>query len=142
MAAEPKRSRGRPATITPAVVEEIAGRIALGLTHEQAASLSGVKLPAWTKALERHPEFVEVVKDRSAEYVESALHSIRAGARGWQGAAWILERRHKAQFGRADIHVEASATAGAINFTIPEKLLEEIASMPPPARASIVEVKS
>ena len=51
-------------------------------------------------ARQRNPDFESAVKEAQANYLEESLDIIGKGGRGWQGRAWILERRHGDQFRR------------------------------------------
>jgi hypothetical protein len=95
-----KRRRGRPATITLAIVQEIARLIAKGMTEEQACLRVGINPASLRTAKHRNPEFETAIKEAQAEYLDESLDIIGQGGRGWQGRAWILERRHGEQFRR------------------------------------------
>lgn len=95
-----RRKVGRPARITLSVVREIARKVAKGLTVEQSCLCAGVKLDAYERAMSRHPEFVGAHKKGMAAFVDAAMDRIMCGVPGWQGTAWILERRHHGQFAR------------------------------------------
>lgn len=101
---KPKNKGGRPAKLTLALVEEIGDCIALGMTEEQACLLVGVSYKSFKSAQTRKPEFAVAIKERQAVFLDEALKAIRGGIQGWQGRAWILERRHKPQFNRTDTH--------------------------------------
>src|SRR5262245_20026526 len=94
------RGRGRPATITLPVIEEVGRLIAKGMTEEQACIQVGIKHSSFRTAKHRNPEFETAIKEAQAAYVDKALDVIGKGGRGWQGPAWILERRHGDQFRR------------------------------------------
>lgn len=102
--------------ITLALARQLGAKIGKGMPEEFACHLLGIKYPAWLKAKERHPEFVEAVKGQQAIFMDTALDGIQAGLPGWQGLAWILERRHKPHFDRTREAVELHAT-NAIAFT-------------------------
>lgn len=97
-----KKKPGRPAKITLEVAQKIGRLIAKGMTEEQACCRVEVNLEAFRKACQRHPEFVPSIKKAQADFLDDALTDIRMGKPGWQGAAWILERRHKPQFNRTE----------------------------------------
>lgn len=99
-----KRKVGRPAKITLALVEFIGELIALGMTEEQACAANRVSHKSFESAKRRKPEFAGAIKNAQADFLAAGLRDIRAGKAGWQGAAWILERRHKPQFNRTDNH--------------------------------------
>jgi hypothetical protein len=97
------RKPGRPASvITLAVVHAIGLEIARGLTIEQAClNMSPVVSPASLRsACKRNPRLSLEMEKAKAIFLAKATASIFAGERGWQGKAWILERRHRQQFSR------------------------------------------
>ena len=114
MSPEPVRGRGRPATITLPVVEEVARLIAKGMTEEQACLRLGVVHASLRTARHRNPEFETAIKEAQAAFLDESLDIIGNGERGWQGRAWILERRHGEQF-RRNTGLEINALVG--NFT-------------------------
>jgi hypothetical protein len=108
---EPKRGPGRPPTITLEVIDRIARMIAKGLTEEQACIRVGVNHSSFRTARHRSPEFETAIKSAQAEYLDSALDTIGKGKPGWQGLAWILERRHGWQFRRtSEVDLNASVS--------------------------------
>ena len=95
-----KRKPGRPQKVTLDVIEQVARLIAKGMTEAQACVRVGVNHDSFCTARMRRPEFEEAIKRAQAEYLDESLDIIGRGERGWQGRAWILERRHKPQFNR------------------------------------------
>jgi len=92
--------RGRPATITIAVVEQIARLIAKGMTEEQACLRVGINHSSFCTAKHRNAEFETAIKKAQADFLDESLDIIAKGRRGWQGRAWSLERCHGDQFRR------------------------------------------
>ena len=109
-----QRRRGRPATITLAVVEDVARLIAKGMTEEQACIRAGINHASLRTAKHRNPEFETAIKEGQADYLDESLDIIGKGGRGWQGRAWILERRHGDQF-RRNSSLEVSGQIGTYN---------------------------
>src|ERR1700674_1836419 len=97
--------RGRPARITLAVVKKIGRLIAKGLTEEQACLRVGANHSSLRTARHRNTDFETAIKRAQVEYLDESLDRIGDGVRGWQGRAWILERRHKPQFNRTESKV-------------------------------------
>ena len=95
-----QRGRGRPATITLPVIREVGNLIAKGMTEEQACLRVGINHDSYRTARHRKPEFETAIKEAQADYLDESLDIIGKGGRGWQGRAWILERRHGDQFRR------------------------------------------
>jgi hypothetical protein len=74
--------------------------IAKGMTEEQACLRVGINHSSLRTAKHRNPEFETAIKKGQADFLDEALDMIAKGGRGWQGLAWILERRHGDQFRR------------------------------------------
>jgi hypothetical protein len=91
------------------LAEQIAQLIAKGMTEEQACIRVGVNLASFRTARRRNSEFEAAVKEAHAQYLDESLDMIGKGQSGWQGRAWILERRHGDQF-RRNSGLEVSAT--------------------------------
>ena len=134
---EPKRKRpsqaGRPGKLfkpvifTPEVIQKIADNIGLGMpAHLACAEIDPpVKLASFDQQLIQHEEYREIVTRAQAKFCKRALLNISSGAQGWQGDAWILERRHAGYFRRTDPTVTVNQTT--INqFAIPEEILNDI----------------
>jgi hypothetical protein len=95
-----KRGRGRPAIITLALIEQVGQLIAKGLTEEQACLRVGINLSSFRTARSRNTDFEVAIKQAKADFLDQAIDTIAKGGRGWQGLAWLLERRHADQFRR------------------------------------------
>jgi hypothetical protein len=107
----PHRGRGRPAIITLPLVQEVAKLIAKGMTEEQACLRVGINHGSFRTARHRNPEFDTAIKETHAQFLDESIDIIAKGGRGWQGRAWILERRHGDQFRRTS-GLEVSAQIG------------------------------
>lgn len=118
-----KRKPGRPAKITPEVIDRIARLIAKGMTEEQACVRIGVNHHSLRTARSRNDEFEAAIKRAQAEYLDESLDMIGSGVRGWQGRAWILERRHKPQFNRTPDVVNNSDTESDLDYLTEEQLM-------------------
>jgi hypothetical protein len=94
------RGRGRPAIITLALIEQVGALIARGLTEEQGCLRVGINYCSFRTARSRNPEFESAIKQAKADFLDQAIDTIAKGGRGWQGLAWLLERRHADQFRR------------------------------------------
>jgi len=117
---EPKR--GRPATLTLELVQKIARLIAKGMTEDQACLRVGVNHATLRTAKHRNPEFETAIKEAQAEYLDESLDVIGRGSKGWQGRAWILERRHGEQF-RRNTAIELGGQVGL--YSGPERLVRK-----------------
>jgi hypothetical protein len=115
----------KSAVLNLELVTKIGQSIARGLTEEQACMAHKVKLDTFRKACQRNEEYGEALQIARSLFLEDATTRIYAGTSGWQGAAWILERRHKAQFARTEMMVTQAAPAGGVT----ESFLEELAKV-------------
>jgi len=97
-----KPKGGRPPIVTLEKVQAIGDLIALGLTEDQACRAEGVNPATFGPACCRNEGFRNALKEKQAEFLAKAVRHIAAGATGWQGMAWLLERRHKPQFSRSE----------------------------------------
>jgi hypothetical protein len=96
------RKRGRPASLTLDLVEQIAEKIGKGVPEKYACLLFGVSLEAFNKAKQRKPEFLEAVEVEKAVFIDRALDHIAMGGPSASGHRWILQTRHKEFFGLGD----------------------------------------
>jgi len=117
-----KRGRGRPATITLEIAKEVGRFMARGLTEEQACRRLRVNHGSFRTAKHPNAEFDTVLKEAHADFLDHATDAIAKGARGWQGLAWLLERRHGDQF-RRNTGMEITAHVGP--FSAAELLLNK-----------------
>ena len=108
---------GRPSKLTPEVEARIVEAVELGATWEKAAEAAGVgasTLREWRQRGEADEApfaaFLAALKRAEAEGVARALRTIRQAAESgqWTAAAWLLERRYPADYGRrTEVAVEA-----------------------------------
>lgn len=103
--------RGRPTALT----EELAARIcvAVGTGHFVNAAMSNEGLDRSTFYLWRergeqdkaagkstiYAEFIDMIKKAEFTAEDDNLKLVKAGGFGWQGNAWILERRYPGRWG-------------------------------------------
>lgn len=111
--AEP-RPPGRPTKCTPETVAKVCGFIRDGLWAEQSACLAGINQATYhrwveqgSEGIEPYAAFREALKKAEAEAEKNAVDTVRMGAVGneavnWQSAAWYLERRYPARYGKRD----------------------------------------
>lgn len=127
---KPSESRkpGRPiSVVTLEVVHAIGLEIARGLTIEQAClNMTPTVSPASLRsACKRNPLLSLEMEKAKAIFLANATASIYAGERGWQGKAWILERRHRQQFSRNETTIMNSNENKIIACGMTEKELEQ-----------------
>jgi len=108
---------GRPEKLNPTIQGIIISRLRAGNYLEIAAASAGIAkstLHAWLRQGARsesgpYREFSDAVKRAQAEAEVDAVDLIsKAANRNWQAAAWRLERKFPARWGRKD-KVPASA---------------------------------
>ena len=83
---------GRPSKRTPDTFVKLKQAVALGMTWRRAALAVGVEertLRRWRE----DPAIRAELSEAEAQGEGALLGRIGAGVQGWQGAAWILERR-------------------------------------------------
>jgi len=103
---------GRPTKLTEEVTTTITNAIAVGATFKHAAQAAGIDrltFQRWMrlgKAAQsgEYRNFYNAVKKAETAGVLLLLQRIQYAAKDgqWQAAAWILERRHPADYGRRD----------------------------------------
>jgi hypothetical protein len=110
---------GRPTKLTPELAAGFCAAIEQGATYEIAAGSVGVRRSTvynWLKAGEAeddgdHAEFLDAVKGAEARCALAALVLVRGGLQGWQGPAWLLERRYRDDYGRPRLEIEPVGAA-------------------------------
>ena len=103
----------RPSKLTPGVHEIIVQALASGCYRETAATHAGIAVSTFYNWLERgeadiehgkqtpYMELVEAINKAEAEAELDALEMIRKAApKNWNAAAWMLERKNPAKWGR------------------------------------------
>lgn len=113
-----KHAGGRPSEMTPEIVAKMLEGIGLGLSVFDVADLAGkhrVTLYRWIEAAQKavdddtatpeQVEFCNQVKTAQQEGQMRRLKRIESGDAGWQGCAWIQERRFRQQWGASVQHV-------------------------------------
>lgn len=95
---------GRPSKYTPERVAQILEYLRVGNTRGTAGQASGISHQTFAVWLREYPDFAEQVKTAEQEAVAMHLQNIvNAAAKGsWQASAWVLERRHYADWGKKD----------------------------------------
>lgn len=96
------------------MVEQVGKLIAYGLTQEQACLAEDVVPKSFENACRLNPTFRGALKKVHSHFLKRATVRIHDGERGWQGTAWILERRHREQFSRNDPAVNVQVN-GQVN---------------------------
>lgn len=109
---EPPKLRGRPSLLTEDLQAMLLSGIEEGLPLKQAAMLAGIcyeTLNRWRKKGESEsapPEFrhfCQALQRSEAVAMQRLVSQVsKAGNTDWRAAAWILERRHPDEFGKAE----------------------------------------
>lgn len=126
----------RPSKLTSEVEARIVEAVELGVTWERAADAAGIgasTLREWRQRGEADEApfaaFVAALKRAEGDGVARALRTIRQAAESgtWQAAAWLLERRYPADYGRrVESRVDVSTSSPQSEVAA---LLERIASV-------------
>ena len=101
---------GRPSKYRPDTVAAIIAAVETGATYRHAAASVGVSERTLHDWQVRHPQFSQALKTAEAMACMAAVGTIRRAAEAgtWQAAAWYLERRYPAEYGRRAVTVDAS----------------------------------
>lgn len=103
---------GRPSKLTPDTQRRIFEALSVGATYQLACQYAGIHYDTFRNWMKRgetaksgqYFEFFEAVKEAEGRAVVGWLAKIEqaASAGNWQAAAWKLERRYPADYGRKD----------------------------------------
>lgn len=123
----------RPTKRTPDVETAILNALRVGNTRTDAALAAGVSRGAIAEWCRRYPAFLSAVEKAEAEARLRFVGIIATAARTrWQAAAWFLERRVPAEWGRresldvaVDAKREAERLAGELDGVSVEDLIAE-----------------
>ncbi len=129
----------RPTKLTPDVRDRIATMIRSGAYAEQAARAAGIAPSTYYSWLERgesgerpFSEFSETIKTAEAKAEQQRVECIQDAAEAgtWQAAAWWLERRFPARWGRRSAEPPARSPAANVEDLDAEveRLLEQAAA--------------
>jgi hypothetical protein len=124
-APKPKPRRGRPPKVLdPKVKKKLLSAIARGMSHEQCCDLARIDPETFRRWMrwgaegqEPYATFCGDLKVAEAEGIYRRLERIEAGTQGWQGAAWINERRYPHHFGRLERIEHSGPEGGPIAFS-------------------------
>lgn len=113
-------NRGRKTKLTPDIISRITDGLRLGMTKEHAAMRGGISETSFYEYLTRaknstqpniYTEFAKAIKKAESDCLDSLLAQVTVASRKhWQAAAWLLERRYPAQYGRT-INTSISSTS-------------------------------
>ena len=97
---------------TPEVQRRICDALAIGATQALACKYGGITAETFNQWRKAKPGFSEALEEAEGRAVVGWLAKIEqaASAGSWQAAAWKLERRYPADYGRTVQQVEHSGT--------------------------------
>lgn len=90
---EDKLKVGAPSKLTPQMQIDIIHDLKKGLYVESICPAYGIDVTTFYRWLRTRPEFRQAIKMAEAELQGACLGTIASGTEGWQGSAWIMERR-------------------------------------------------
>jgi len=104
------RKRGRPSKDTPARRAAILMALGKGVSRHGAAAIAGIHRDTLAEWEKKDPAFSDAVT-RAMDISESVYVELieEAAKKDWRAAAWMLERRHREDYGkrsRADVQVD------------------------------------
>lgn len=117
-----KKKMGRPTKLTPEVGERILVAVRAGNYWETAAAFAGISKVTFYGWLKRghqakrgiYHDFLNALEKAAAEAeVRDVTRVDQAGDTDWKAAAWRLERRNAAHWGRKDRMEVSGAENGA-----------------------------
>ena len=93
---------GRRSKYTPETVDKITQAIRLGATYKLACDYAGISEETFNQWRNNKPEFSDAIKEAEGKGAVLWLGKIEQAASdgNWQAAAWKLERRYPAMYGR------------------------------------------
>lgn len=104
----------RPQALTPEVQAEIVKALTEGNYLSTACEAAGITYAAfwhWRKRWEDgdptaqvYADFFDAVKRAIGVAERNLLNTVGQGAMGWQGSAWILERRFRKRWGKKVVY--------------------------------------
>ena len=104
----------RPTKYQPDRVAALLDALRVGATIEHAAAAAGVHRDTVHGWRQRYPAFDDAINRAAGEGVVACLRVVSGAATSgtWQAAAWLLERRYPAEYGRRAVTVATSVQVG------------------------------
>lgn len=109
----------RPTKYQPDRVAAILDALRVGATVEHAAAAAGLHRDTVHAWRQRYPAFDDAINRATGEGVIACLRVVSGAATSgtWQAAAWLLERRYPAEYGRRAVTVAAAVQVGQADPT-------------------------
>jgi hypothetical protein len=102
---------GRPTKFTPDLLEKLAEAIALGCPDRIACDRVDIDEETLHDWRHHKPGFSEYLNRARSERMIIRIKRIDSGEAGWQGSAWMLERRWGTHFARPELQISMSVNA-------------------------------
>ena len=116
---------GRRSKATDARIDVVLAALGAGSTREAAAGHAGIDRSTLHRWLERDTSLCVRVEKAEADFeVRSVAQIATAGTNDWRAAAWLLERRRPAGYGRAQ--TLAAADPGASTVALAAHPLDDL----------------
>jgi hypothetical protein len=106
----------RPTKYTEATIERLEHAIGLGASYVQACGYAGISFQTFNEWRSTNPAFSDRLQKAEAQGVVGWLTKIEKAATdgNWQAAAWKLERRYPADYGRREAIEHTGKDGGPI----------------------------
>ncbi len=112
---------GRPTVRTPELERELLQLIASAVPIRYAAQAVGISYETARRWRRDDAEFRAALERAIGGAITVHLARVAEGATGWQGAAWILERRWPKHFARRDAPTITRVTEPALTPEVERK---------------------
>ena len=102
--------------LNPKTLKKIAEALFLAYTEEQAAYLGGISKR--TLARIRETVLWQEILEMALAMEKPFRQKIYKGLPGWQGAAWMLERKYPGQLSKPEVQLSLSTSTSTTNNTL------------------------
>lgn len=102
---------GRPTKFTTDLLEKLGEAIAAGMPDRYACDRVGITEDTLRVWRTEKPGFSAYLDHMRSERMLTRLNRIDVGESGWQGTAWILERRWGEHFARPELQINMNVNA-------------------------------
>jgi transposase len=128
----------RPDKLTPEIQQKIVDSLRMGNYIETASAYAGINkttLYDWLKrgAREKRGKYKQFSNAVEKAMAEAEMRDValiaQAAKENWQAAAWRLERKYPARWGRKTQHEVTGKDGKPVEFNAKNKLLEKIEGM-------------
>lgn len=109
--------------ITPALVDRVSERLAMGMPLKMALAGESVTRAEYKDALDRHPELQDLQELGKRKVLENAYHILLQGDQAQANWRWLIELVYKDIIGSQD---DDSPNQKQTIFGFPEEVLNQI----------------